>query len=183
MTTRAARWNLFFMIHESIRILINDAKKKKKSSIFKSNLSIYCSSSTNFILACLTWLIMTYHYSTRRELPHSRCTWLAPHILQGLCCVIQKLHRVNVSLSLSLRMTIVFISLPTSLLFKYKENNISIRKFWVTRIVVTVDSSSFLLIMLSFTLNGKFALLLLFFQNKKLEYQKRMSLWTFCGKE
>lgn len=128
------------------------------------------------------WLIMTYHYSTRRELPHSRCTWLAPHILQGLCCVIQKLHRVNVSLSLSLRMTIVFISLPTSLLFKYKENNISIRKFWVTRIIVTVDSSSFLLIMLSFTL-GKFALLLLFFQNKKLECQKRMSLWTFCGKE
>lgn len=60
---------------------------------------------------------MIYSHLTRRELPHSRCTWLAPHILQGLCCVIQKLHRVNVSL----RMTIVPIPLtPSPLLIQSK---------------------------------------------------------------
>lgn len=136
------------------------------------------------ISSSLAWLDWSWHIIIPHVVNYLIVDALGSHLISCKDCVaLSRNCIVLMSLSLSLRMTIVSISLPSSLLFKYKEDNISIRKFWVTRIIVTVDSSSFLLIMLSFTLNGKFALLLLFFQNKKLEYQKRMSLWTFCGKE
>lgn len=46
-------------------------------------------------LALHTSTINYHDNSFTHRVPHSRCTWLAPHTLQGLCCVIQKLHRVN----------------------------------------------------------------------------------------
>lgn len=156
--------------------------KKKKSSIFKSNLYIlFIFDKFHPRLLRLDW---SWHIIIPHVVNYLIVDALGSHLISCKdCAALSRNCIVLMSLSLSLRMTIVLISLPSSLLFKYKEDNISIRKFWVTRILVTVDSSSFLLIMLSFTLNGKFELLLLFFQNKKLECQKRMSLWTFCGKE
>lgn len=75
----------------------------------------------------------------------TRTSYPARTVLSRNCIVL---------MSLSLRTTIVsiffsffFFPPPPSLFFQYNlKEDISIQKFWVTRIVVTVDSSSFLLV-------------------------------------